>query len=92
MNFGFCVYVCVVLDMDAISFDMNWKRWKLYKLLKSAKFFYYMYHHLAYENGNGNARAKPNDRGRTTALKESNEAKTEHLFFNLTLLSLWGHS
>lgn len=51
MNFGVCVYVCVVLEMDAISLDINWKRWKLYKLLKSAKFVYYMYHHLAHENG-----------------------------------------
>ena len=59
MNFGVCVYVCVVLDMDAISLDINWKRWKLYKLLKSAKFVYFMYHHLAQENGNRNARAKP---------------------------------
>ena len=23
MNFGVCVYVCVVLDMDAISLDIN---------------------------------------------------------------------
>ena len=51
MNFGVCVYLCVVLEMDAISLDINWKRWKLYKLLKSAKFVYYMYHHLAHENG-----------------------------------------
>ena len=87
MNFGVCVYVCVVLDMDAISLE----RWKLYKLLKSTKFAYYMYHHLAHENGNRNAGQNLN-RGRTTALKESNEAKTEHLFFNLALLSLWGHS
>ena len=28
-----------------------------------------MYHHLAQENGNRNARAKPNNRGRTTAPK-----------------------
>ena len=49
MNFGVCVYVCVVLDMDAISLDINWKRWKLYKLLKSAKCVYCMYHHLAHE-------------------------------------------
>ena len=55
MNFGVCVYVCVVLDMDVISLDINWKRWKLYKLLKSAKFVYFMYHHLAQENGNRNA-------------------------------------
>ena len=51
-----------------------------------------MYHHLAHENGNGNARAKPNNCGRTTALKERHEAKTEHLFFNLALLSLWDQS
>ena len=69
MNFGVCVYVCVVLDMDAISLDINWKRWKLYKLLKSAKFVYFMYHHLAQENGNRNARAKHNNCGRTTAPK-----------------------
>ena len=35
-------YVCVVLDMDAISLDINRKHWKLYKLLKSAKIVYYM--------------------------------------------------
>ena len=69
MNFGVCVYVCVVLDMDVISLDINWKRWKLYKLLKSAKFVYFMYYHLAHENGTRNTRAKPNNRGRTTAPK-----------------------
>ena len=52
MNSGVCVYVCLVLDMDAISLE----RWKLYKLLKSTKFVYFMYHHLAQENGNRNAR------------------------------------
>lgn len=92
MNFWVCVYVCVVLDMDAISLDINRKRWKLYKLLKSAKFVYYMYHHLPHENGTRNTRAKPNNRGRTTAPKERHEAKTENLFFNLPLLSLRGHS
>jgi len=51
-----------------------------------------MYHHLAHENGNRNVRAKPNNRGRTTAPKERHEAKTENLFFNLALLSLWVHN
>ena len=88
MNFGVCVYVFVVLDMDVISLDINWKRWKLYKLLKSAKFVYCMYHHLAQENGNRNARAKPNNCGRTTAPKERHKGKNEHLFFNLALRSL----
>ena len=51
-----------------------------------------MYHHLAQENGNKmpgqnlitvEERLPPNER---------HEAKTETLFFNLALLSLWGHS
>ena len=90
MNFGVCMHVCVVLDMDVISLDINWKRWKLYKLLKSAKCVYCMYHHLAHEiemPGQNlitvEERLPPNER---------HEAKTETLFFNLALLSLWGHS
>ena len=89
MNFGVCMHVCVVLNMDVISLDIL-KALKIVQIAQVCKIC--LLYVPSFSTWNRNARAKPNNCGRTTALKESNEAKTEHLFFNLTLLSLWGHS